>query len=541
MNVSHVKHTLALTLELLGLFASLFLLAAPAAAGESLSKVYKSKLDHDEKAGGVDWTVGPEDVWKLASFQFELKGKFELDLGPSTVVFGKSGDEKSGFGVVWAALFPEEPGEITSSESGHGDHARAIFLRFNPSLVGELFPASTVEGRGDARWLVWAKRQYGHKINACWQWDNMPVVPTKSSVVFDIDTVEGKRRMYMLDTKKKEAKYVDAFAGNVLSEVPEDDLGREEAVETFRQAWEAFDTEYAMFVVKPDVDWEALYQRYEPLAEGAKSTYELAGVIALLVSHLEDLHVWVKAGETWVPTFNRFRVCNANWKALKGKLQDLHEGKGVTWGRTNYGLGYVCVWNLSEPDLDDRFDEALDDLGDTVGLIVDLRFNGGGDETLGQRIAARFLDRERTYSTNQYRSGAGHDELGQRYERKFEPRGPWRYEAPVVALQGRKTMSSAESLALMFAQCPEVTTMGDRTAGSSANPRRLELPRGIVVNLPRWLDMDPDGKPIDAVGIAPMEPVDATSVSDFEDDDPVFDAAVRFLKKKNNKKPGRRR
>ncbi len=541
MNISHENRTRAPWCAILGLFASLFLLAGSALAGENLRKVYRGKLDYRENAGGVDWSVGPEDVWKLSSFSYELAGEFELELGPSTVVFGKHKGAKKGYSVVWAALFPEEPGEIVTSESGHGDHARAIFMRFNPTLLAELFPSATVEGRGEARWLVWAKRQYGHKINACWQWDNMPVVTWKKSVVFDIDTVEGKRRMYMLDTKDETARYEQAFAGRVLPPVPEDDLEREEAVEIFRQAWEAFDAEYAMFVVKPNVDWEALYELYEPLAEDAKSTYELAGVIGLLVSHLEDLHVYVKAGDVWIPTYNRFRVRNANWNALKGPLQKLKEGKGVAWARTNYGLGYICVWNLSEPNLDDEFDDALNGLGDTVGLIIDLRFNGGGDELLGQRLASRFLDRERTYSLNQYRSGAGHDELGKKLERKFEPRGPWRYEAPVVVLQGQKTMSSAESLALMFAQCPEVTTMGDRTAGSSANPRRLELPRGIIVNLPRWLDMDPAGEPIDAVGIAPMKPIKATTVADFEETDPVFEAAVKFLKKKNNRKPGKRK
>jgi len=172
---------------------------------------------------------------------------------------------------------------------------------------------------------------------------------------------------------------------------------------------------------------------------------------------------------------------------------------------------------------------------------VDLRFNGGGDELLARRLAGRFLDRERVYSTNQYRAGKKRDALGNVLDRTFEPRGPWRYSAPVVVLQGQKTMSSAESLALMFAQCPDVTTMGDRTAGSSANPRRLELDHGIIVNVPRWLDMDPKHKPIDGVGIAPDEPIDATSVGDFKEGDPVFEAGVQFLKKQKNRKPGRRK
>ena len=214
--------------------------------------------------------------------------------------------------------------------------------------------------------------------------------------------------------------------------------------------------------------------------------------------------------------------------------------KGVSWGR-KHDIGYLVIWNLTEQGLVAAFDQALEELASTRGLIVDLRFNGGGDELLAREIAGRFLDRKRIYSKNQYRDGPRHDDLGKKLAREFEPRGPWRYEAPVALLQGQKTMSSAESLALMFAQCPQVTTFGDRTAGSSANPRRLEVAGGaITVNLPRWLDQDPRGRPIDAVGIQPDEPVEAASYDDFRREDPVIDAALAHLKKVKGKKTGRR-
>jgi C-terminal processing protease CtpA/Prc len=103
------------------------------------------------------------------------------------------------------------------------------------------------------------------------------------------------------------------------------------------------------------------------------------------------------------------------------------------------------------------------------------------------------------------------------------------YEKPVIALTGQKTMSSAESYALMMGQCPQVTTLGDRTAGSSGCPRLLELPADITVRLPRWLDMDPKGKPLDFVGVKP-EVVVETSVNDFKSNcDPVLQAALKRL------------
>ena len=508
---------------------------------EKFGSIYAGKLDYEEEAVGRSWTSLPEDVWELESFSYALDKQLEIELGPSVVVFGKHVDEKGRKSVVWAAVIPHEAAReesIVAYQSSRRAHVKSIFMRFHPSLVGKLFPKKTVVGQGDALMGLWGRRIYSHKINSHWQAENMPVVPWKHSLVFDIETVEGVRNCYMVDAKKKQAEYVDAFAQRTIPEAPGDPIESERALELFDQAWEIFDREYAMFSVKPQVDWKALREFYRPIASKAQTRYELAGVIGMLLTHLEDLHVWVKVGGDWIPGYNRMRQLNANWNAVKAEVAELIDTKrGVSWGELSGGIGYVSIWDLSTSGLSDAFDEALEGLGSTRGLIIDLRFNGGGDELLGRRIAGRFAAEELVYSISRYRNGEGHEDLGPEQPRTLEPRGPWRYESPVVVLIGQKTMSSAESLALMLAGCPEVTTMGDRTAGSSANPRRLELEGDIVINLPQWLDLDPEGRPIDAVGIAPMKSIAWSSTAKG---DPVFEAAHRFMKKHKGSKPGKR-
>jgi C-terminal processing protease CtpA/Prc len=124
-----------------------------------------------------------------------------------------------------------------------------------------------------------------------------------------------------------------------------------------------------------------------------------------------------------------------------GSLTDTQHG--LVWGRTPDGIGDLNVSALEDKELPTTFDAALESLADTFGLVVDLRFNGGGDETLAQSLAGRFLHEERVYSTNQYRTGPRHDDFGEVLQRKCGPRGPWRYESPVVVLWGQRTMSSA--------------------------------------------------------------------------------------------------
>ena len=511
---------------------SLLALAFPLAArsGEDLGAIYSGDLDYREEVIGRSWRALGGDVWELDSFSFALKDKLEIKIGPAVVVFGQHTDGGGHRSALWATVFPRsgsaEEG-LVSSEPGHGDHVTSLFLRFHPSLVGELFPERTVTGQGDPLWLVRAIRVSGAKIGGSWQAGGLPVVPPKWSLVVDAETVEGKRRCYVVDSDQEKVDYVAAFAERALPEPPSENIAPKEALELFDEVWGAFDREYAMFALRPEVDWDALRELYRPLAARVTTNYELGCVLGLLLAHLEDLHVFVKVEGIWIPGYNRWRPQNANWRAVKQQLSELVETEqGIAWGRAGEGIGTIVVWNLTSPGLSDAFDEALAELKDSPGLILDLRYNGGGDENIGRRIAGRFATEETTYSFSRIRNGQEHRDLGPKRPRSFEPRGPWRYSAPVAVLIGRKTFSSAESLALMLAGCPGVTTIGDHTAGSSGNPRLLDLGHGIVVNLPRWIDYDPEGQPIDGVGVAPMLPVEWQNMPGS---DPVFEAALGVL------------
>ncbi len=72
--------------------------------------------------------------------------------------------------------------------------------------------------------------------------------------------------------------------------------------------------------------------------------------------------------------------------------------------------------------------------------------------------------------------------------------------------------------------------MGDHTAGSSGNPRQLTLSGGITVNLPRWLTLKPNGKPLDKVGLLPDVKIEVAPGDFTADHDPVIDAACAQLR-----------
>lgn len=501
----------------------LLVLLAPAGAAGELSKVYPGRMGWSQQ--GLFPVCGADDVWRLKSFRIEQGRDVRVSCRDATVAFGVHEGN-----VLWACVFPDEPAKIEASGAGNGEEAKTIFLRFPPAEIDEVFPPTTVGKQGDAWLRSSAYRIARHKIG--WRWctgGGNPTIVGSGWRLLDMDTVSGPRRFYGIDTKAGKVEYVAQFEGSPVP--PSPPISKEDAEAAFDRVWQAFDETYPLFELDR-VNWKKLGRDHRKELARVETVFDAAAVISDLLANLENLHISVRVGNEYLPGYTRDRPLNANWAADEKWLGKLEKaGDELFWGRKG-DLGYLNVAGLSDPGLPDQADAALEALKDTKGLVVDLRYNGGGDELLAQRIAGRFLDERRVYSLNQYRSGPKHNQLGPKLERAFEPRGPWRYDRPVVVLWGRKTLSSAESMALMFAQCPQVTTMGDFTGGSSANPRLVECPGGITVRMPTWLDMDPDGRPIEHVGIRPDRVIDAKPEEFTPEKDPVLEAAFEFLAKK---------
>jgi hypothetical protein len=136
-------------------------------------------------------------------------------------------------------------------------------------------------------------------------------------------------------------------------------------------------------------------------------------------------------------------------------------------------------------------------------LIVDVRANSGGDELLAQRIAAWFVDGAKPYAKNVYRERKGENGFGPELTRSITGNAAeQRFGGPFAVLMRRYVMSSCESFVLMMQQGPSCTLIGQRSYGSSGNPRRHELGNGVEVFVPSWKDLRLDGTCFEGEGIA---------------------------------------
>ncbi len=477
---------------------------------------------HPERAR--EWEFSAKDIYSISGFSLSIGNSLTADIGKADVGLGYCID-----GAVWAVIIPREKGTIKWTQNNETEAIAYLWLRFHPAEINRLFPMDTVKGAGNEK--LWARMQKiaNHRIFGSWQAGGRAMIPGRKDLTFDADTIGGKRRFFVVDTKANTATYEGAFESRTI---PEDKpFNKKDAETSFDKLWEEYDHSYAMFVIRPEVDWDKLREQYRPKAIECTTAYEFALVCSEMLKNLRDLHIWITVDGQNVPVFNRPRERNANPLAFERMIGTLNKaGKNIMWGKTAEKIGFISI-NSWKKDVDKNFDEVLENMRDTRGLVIDVRLNGGGDEPTAGKVAGRFANKEYIYAYSQYRTGPKHTDLTERYPRSVIPGGPWRYDRPVVVLMGQICMSSNESFVSMMAQCPQVTTMGDHTCGSSGNPKFVELSGGVRISLPQWIDLLQDGTPLDERGVKPDVNF-PTKPEFFEGNrDDLLSAAVERLKK----------
>jgi len=474
------------------------------AAGVDLLKRYPTALTEGDTSPdrARSWEFTGADVVRLSQFHLAVNTNLLVEAGPADLGIGHCVD-----GAVWAVVIPRDKGELTSSAASGPEAVAHVWLRFHPGQIARIFPPETVFSDGAGGLAPKMQAIANAKMTSSWQASGRAMIPDPKDLTVDVDTKAGVRRFFVVNTEAKTAEYVDAFEQRAIKLPPA--ITSELAAAAFDQLWEAFDQKYAMFVLRPEVDWAKLREQYRPQALASKSTYEFAGVCADMLKPLRDLHVWLTVAGANVPVFNRPRSGNANFHAIPALLGDINQGKGVAWAVTTNRIGYLAIYGWNNDSIPGQCGQALEHMRDTRGLIVDVRLNGGGGEPLAMQVAGRFLKKEFVYAFDQHRDGPSHTNLSEKIERSVGPCGPWRYDRPVVLLIGQKCMSSNESFIGMMTGDPELTTMGDHTCGSSGNPEIIHLPLDMTVSVPQWIDYLPDGTVLDEHGFQPQIPFQA--------------------------------
>jgi hypothetical protein len=294
----------------------------------------------------------------------------------------------------------------------------------------------------------------------------------------------------------------------------------------------ALDESYAYRDLR-GVDWKAAFADFSGRLEKAETPAAFGRETARLLEKAGDLHVTVRVGDMLLGTARRTVSPNCDRARLPSIVPRWKkQSEAVCTGRFEDDIGYVAVttWAAEDPKGLAPLYAALDEFADVKGLVVDVRLNSGGDESLARDFASCFVPAPAVYSRNVYRDPSSPDGFTKPLDRTVEPRkdrAP--FKGRIAVLMGIENMSSCESFLLMMKQSPSCRTFGERSYGSSGNPKPHDLGNGVKVFLSSWKDLLPDGSLLEGVGIAPDEEVKAGR-EDFASGDPVLEAGLAWLR-----------
>ena len=253
-----------------------------------------------------------------------------------------------------------------------------------------------------------------------------------------------------------------------------------EPKDIFEQTWHFADREYSFFEYK-NIDWDSVYNYYEPRITNDLSEQDLFNELADMLFCLRDGHVNLSS------SFNRSR--NWDWyleapdnfdkyllerNYFKNKQQ--LAGPFVVY---DFGdVGYIYYESFSSSWSDETMEQIADQFKDKKGLIIDIRSNFGGLLSNVHKIGSYLVKNKVTVAKSRDKNGSAHDDFTEFNNFEFEPDDNIHFDMPVVLLTNRKSYSASNFLATSLSALPQVTIMGDATGGGGGAPSFTELSNG---------------------------------------------------------------
>lgn len=204
------------------------------------------------------------------------------------------------------------------------------------------------------------------------------------------------------------------------------------------------------------------------------------------------------------------------------------------------GIAYLRLDHFESDEGVQAFEKALPQILSSKGLILDVRSNGGGSSSHGQRILSYLTDRP-------LRNTAGKVRGEQAYERaqrgdhlawnllmddgpiEPHPESDKIFKGPVAVLIGPGTFSAAEDFVAVFGQSKRGALVGEATGGSTGQPLMLDLPGGGLARICVKRDFYADGSDFVGKGIQPTHQSINSVEAIRSGSDPVLAEAQKLL------------
>lgn len=248
-----------------------------------------------------------------------------------------------------------------------------------------------------------------------------------------------------------------------------------------------------------------------------------------------------------VRTYNYFLFSGDKSKSIKIKIKDENGIATKILPRKEYkdikanpifeykkidNISYIALNSFEKDSIKAKFHDKIKDIIASDGLILDLRYNGGGSTNNGINILNYLTSKPYKIARSEYRVQNFSFALRNKEPRVITPGTEYIYNGPVILLIGNMTFSAAEDFVMIFDAMHRGQLIGEPTGGSTGESDYFLLPGGIRGRVCTKRDFYPDGKEFVGVGIKPHILVKPTIQDIAEGSDPVLNKALEILKKK---------
>jgi carboxyl-terminal processing protease len=215
-------------------------------------------------------------------------------------------------------------------------------------------------------------------------------------------------------------------------------------------------------------------------------------------------------------------------------------------------IAFLALNSFMDGKIIDDFWKIIDNLYRCKGIVMDLRYNRGGNSPIGYEILKQFTDKPlndlKWYSRSHIAAYKAFGKYDKTYEDYFKgtawvtgdssmitPSPGRKITAPLVVLIGPETFSAAEDFVVVMESIKktrDIVFVGEKTGGSTGSPLFVDLPGGGTAYICTIKCTFPDGRKLIGYGVSPDIEIE-NSISDVQNNvDDVLNKATGILLQK---------
>jgi hypothetical protein len=144
-------------------------------------------------------------------------------------------------------------------------------------------------------------------------------------------------------------------------------------------------------------------------------------------------------------------------------------------------------------------DRVMKDLSQMDAIVIDVRFNGGGQDAVSFEILSRFISGNPQVAAQKLRYKGGFTPPLPLYIQGAENA----FTGPVYVLTSPQTGSAAEAFAIATLSIPNAWRIGSATSGAMSTALEKRLPNGWAFSISNEVYMDTKGNAYENIGVPP--------------------------------------